>query len=396
MRFRPQSGLLAALVLVGACQAPQTPQTPATTSSASPAPLTLAKAIPVGKSPHGMAAAAGFVYNSNSAENTVAVIESKSDTVVKTLTLAEGKPSYIKASHDGKYLLVINPSAGKLHVFAPAQNHALVQTIDVGKGPDRIQFSSDDRKAWVSLTGEDAITELNFAQGLDKAPSLRKLPTGKNNPKDEHRMLAQGLSWLAVPDSVDNDITAINTITGDSLRIQAGNEPTVVGVGSWDNQDHMLIIGNKASNTVTLYSLDTRTAVTLQDVGQTPTDIAVLPELGRALITMAGSNEVAVIDYRQQKLLAKIPVGKRPVHIYTAPAPLQIQHDDGHVAGGDEIWVSNDSGDSVTLIDAAEAKVKTSLAVGKGHHKMAFWGSKAYVSNISDNTVSMIDRNQVK
>lgn len=376
--------------LLSACAGTSTPSQPSPQPSAS-ASYRAQATIAVGKAPHGMAAAEGFVYNSNSAETTVSVIDAATDKVVRTLTLPTGMPSYIKASHSGKYLVVLSPDAGKAYVYAPGQNQALVQTIDVGAGPDRIQFSDDDSKAWVSLAGEDFVTELSFTQGLDQAPQLRKLPTGRNNHSDEHRLLAKGLNWLAVPNSADNNVSLIlpeKPAGEQNVVFQAGNQPNVVGIGSWDNQDRMLIIGNTASNTVTLQNLDTGKAMTLSEVGQTPTDIAVDNASGRAFITMAGTNEVAAIDFRNQKLLGKIPTGSRPVHIYLAPAAMHAQHE----TGGSELWVGNDAGASVTVFDAQSLQVKATVGVGKGHHKMAFTDAKAYVSNITDGSVSVIDR----
>jgi YVTN family beta-propeller protein len=115
---------------------------------------------------------------------------------------------------------------------------------------------------------------------------------------------------------------------------------------------------------------------------------------------MAGSNEVSVIDYDKRIFVGKIPVGSRPVHIYLAPGKpkvetkgLNIKHDD---AGNDsdELWVGNDGGDSVTIIDGATLAVKATVKVGKGHHKMAFTDKKAYVSNITDGTITVIERGE--
>lgn len=378
---------LASLSLMS-CQAPQ-PAAPATPSS-SPAPS--ANAIAVGKSPHGIAAGSGFVYNSNSAENTISVLDARSNQLVKTLTVPSGHPGYIKASHDGKYLLVASPDAGQLYLYAPSQDHRMVQTIAVGKNPDQIVISNDDRKVWVSLAAEAAIAELDFSKGFEQAPALRKLATGQTNPNDEHRALAVGGRWLATNNTRDNNVSLIELATGVQQSVTAGNNPAVIGLASWDGQERMLIIGNSASHTVTLYDIDTKTTTTLSDLGQTPTSLAVVPGLERVFITMAGSNDVAVIDYRQRRLVGRIPVGSRPVHIYLAPESLQIQHE-GHDHGTNELWVGNDGGDSVSVIDAATLTVKRTQAVGKGHHKMAFWGQKAFVSNITDGTVSVIDRN---
>src|SRR5205085_1670252 len=131
---------------------------------------------------------------------------------------------------------------------------------------------------------------------------------------------------------------------------------------------------------------------TLSDVGQAPTDMVTDPELHRAFVSMAGTNTVAVIDYMTKQVLARIPVGSRPVHTAMAPVLPAASGSTGTagaysvadhaVALSHEIWVANDSGDSVSVIDGQAMRVKATIAVDKGHHKLAFSGSKAYVSNI--------------
>jgi YVTN family beta-propeller protein len=118
-------------------------------------------------------------------------------------------------------------------------------------------------------------------------------------------------------------------------------------------------------------------------------------EQGLAYVTMAGSNDVAVVDYIRNRLALRVPVGVRPVHIYMAPDLPPAKYQVLHGLGTHEAWIGNDGGDSVSVIDGATLKVRATVAVGKGHHKMAFWGDKAYVSNLTDNTVSVIDRRQV-
>lgn len=346
--------------------------------------------LPVGKSPHGMAAAQGFVYNANSGENTVSVIDSRSNQVIKTLSLAQGKPGYLKAFHSESHVLLLNPEAGLLHVIDPKQGHALLHTVPVGKGPDKVVIRADDKKAWVSLTGEAAVAELDFSAGLAQAPVLRKLNVGKGSSDGHgHRALAVGLQWLAVPNPGDNDLSLFQS-AGNERKVKAGNSPSALALLSWDGADQVLAIGNSASNTISFHDIAKNATTTLTETFMAPTEMAVVAESKRVFVTLSGSNEVAAFDAAQQKLLGRIKTGLRPVHIYLAPPLMRTQHE-GH-DHGPELWVANDSGDSVTVIDAQTLAVKRTLAVGKGHHKMAFAGNYVYVSNISDATVSVLQR----
>ena len=381
------------LGLLASCQtSPAALPSVQASSSALPAPFAT---IQVGKSPHGMAAAQGFVYNANSGENTVSVIDSRSNQVVKTLTLSQGKPGYLKAFHSESHVLLLNPEAGLLHVIDPKQDHALLHTLQVGKGPDKVVISADDKKAWVSLTGEAAVTELDFSAGLAQTPVLRKLNVGKGSSDGHgHRALAVGLQWLAVPNPGDNDLSLFQSAgpqPSDSERkVKAGNSPSALALLNWEGADQVLAIGNNASNTISFHSIAQNSTTTLTETFMAPTEMAVVAESKRLFVTLSGSNEVAAFDAAQQKLLGRIKTGLRPVHIYLAPALMTTKHE-GHDHGS-ELWVANDSGDSVTVIDSETLAVKRTLAVGKGHHKMAFAGNQVYVSNITDGTVSVLKR----
>lgn len=391
MRYYLLSALLC--LNLSACQAPVSlPARPS--ASAAPEARAVTQTLKVGQTPHGITAAGDFVYNSNSGESTVSVIDARSDSLLPSIDLGEARPAYVIATADGQHVLLLD-STGRLNVIAAASQQIL-QQVTLGQGPDKIVLGSDAR-VYVSLTGEAAVLQLDFAAGFDVAPQITRLNAGAPQADGGgHRSLAVGQQWLAVPNPGDNDLSLIARANGEMQRIQAGNEPAALAIGGWDGQDQMLLIGNRASHSLTLHHLATGLAQTLTDVGQSPTEIRLVPELERAFVTMAGSNEVAVIQYRQQRLLGKVSVGQRPVHIYRAPelTDMQLQHA-GHDHSAPEIWVGNDGGDSVSILDAQTLAVLATVPVGKGHHKMAFAHNKAYVSNISDGTITVIDRQRL-
>lgn len=381
---------LALFSLLFACQGAQTPSIQATPNAAQK--TSTARTIAVGASPHGLARAGNFVYNVNSSMGTLAVIDARNEQVVKVLTPPGGKASDIIAAPDGKHLVVINQLAGQLHIYAPEQDHTLLQSIDVGKSPEKLLFSADGSKAWVAVGGEAQLVECHFAKGLNQAPEITRRATGAIAASGTaSRGLAMNNAWSAITNSGDNSISLFSHTGGEATTIKAGNNPNLLGFGGHGTTE-TLIIGNNASNTVTLYPLTSRQPVTLSDVGLSPTNIVVIEALERAFITMAGSNEVTVIDYRQGKVLSRISVGKRPVHIYAIETDFTTQ-DAGEDHTGLELWVGTDGESAVTVLDPTLMKVKATHSVGKGHHKMAFWHQKAFVSNINDNSVSVLDRN---
>ncbi|HMY33250.1 MAG TPA: hypothetical protein PKL30_12870 [Leptospiraceae bacterium] len=119
---------------------------------------------------------------------------------------------------------------------------------------------------------------------------------------------------------------------------------------------------------------------------------------------LTNANKVAVmnIDSNGVRFIKYINAGSRPVHIYLDPDGKIWSMNDGN-SGVDNInSACNNAGvSSVTIIqdgasgasDTDYASLIKHLCVGKGHHKAIFTTSpkRAFVSSITDNTVSVID-----
>ena len=108
---------------LSACQSVPV-STPTSVTESSQTVTTLA----VGKVPHGIAATADFVYNSNTGDKTLSVIDAKRRTVIKTLSFEKGGPSYLKATPD-QQILVLNADAGQVYLLDPQQDHQLIHSF---------------------------------------------------------------------------------------------------------------------------------------------------------------------------------------------------------------------------------------------------------------------------
>jgi YVTN family beta-propeller protein len=369
------------------------------------------KQIPVGKTPHGMAAAGGFIYNANMGEGTISVIDSATDTVVKTVALANaGVPGPAQAFPDGKNVLILDTQNNLLLVIDPAQGHKIIQSVPLAQPPSNLTIDDDNKSVFVTTTGNQAYV-LTFDVDRTKTPTSKNFPVGASSA--EGRSAGFSGDFGAVPSNGDNNVQLINMDTGGVLNVSDGNQPQPVAIGKADDKGVAAIVGNFASSTVTIYQLPDGTKTTLTNVGLSPTDIALDADLHRAYLTMAGSNQVAVVDYLSRSVVGLVTVGDRPVHIEMAPVlpgaaaaagtsttPAQaftLQHNGAPNAPlSHELWVGNDRSANVTVLDGATLRVKATIQAGNGHHKIAFALSKAYASNLTDNTVSVIDRIVIK
>lgn len=380
----------AVLIALSACVTPNGVDTPAAALGRT---LRAAATIPVGKAPHGVAYSQGYVYIGNTGSGSVSVIDTGSDKVVKELAFG-GSPSYTTASPDGKYVVNLD-TTGKLRVIDPAQGaHTVVQTLEPGKGLDKVVFSADGTKLAVSLADEAVLPLYAFAQGFAQAPTRSQYAIGTVvGVGHKHRAMAYRGDYLLAPNTGENDVSLVNTATGQVETLKAGNSPSVVALAG-DGADMAAVIGNQASNTLTIVRLADKTSKTFAG-GLTPTDVAVRDDGRVAFVTNAGGNDVSVVDVAGMKEITKVPVGKRPVHIYAVGTPLHTHHAGHDETASEQIWVMNDDGASVTVIDAVSYTVLATVSVGQGHHKAAFSPTKAYITNITSGDVSVIERSSV-
>jgi YVTN family beta-propeller protein len=353
------------------------------------------KAVKVGSSPRAIASSSGFIYVASPDEGTISVIDSGNDEVVKTISIAGGSPAYLKAFHDQKTILALDTKQGALLVFDPAGGHKLLQTVSLGKTPDNIEIADDDKTVFVSFTDENGdksgkVSALTFEADRTISPARKEFDTGTTFKGMEPRTIAFGNNWLAVPDNAANNVSLFNLVTGAEKKLQAGSETATINIVK-NSAAGSAIIGNRNSNTVTVFDLNSDSQKTIGGVGLNPSDSAVQESRSRAFITMAGSGEVAVIDYAGIALLKKITVGENPERIYQT-AGLKEKVNDFWT--GDEFWVSN-TGGSVSVIDPDYLNLKGNIKVGQGHHEIAFSGIKAYITNSADGTVSVVDRSNL-
>jgi YVTN family beta-propeller protein len=370
--------------------------------------------IPVGMMPQGIAFGHGHVYVANSAAGTISVIDAATDTKSEDITVG-GMPSYMTATPDGMTIANVDRDAGKVRLLEAVNGKPqVVRTLDVGKMPCHAQWSADGNQLVVTLA-EETITRLfTFAGGKQAEPAVSAYtvgtvagtgmgtkaamdmagmtPAAGSNPMAMPSaagapvmamapMKMRGVSFVGgyviVPNTGENNVSLIDTRTGNVRTLLGGNSPEVVGLAMADGKT-TAIIGNTASHSVTLQAADGGEPTTIS-VGQSPSDIAVRADGKVAFVSASGSNEVSVIDLATRRELTRVPVGKRPGAIQVAPDAAQI-------------WVANNGSDSLTVLDAQSFRVLATVAVGAGKHRVAFGPTKAYVTNSESNDVSVVDR----
>ncbi len=117
--------------------------------------------------------------------------------------------------------------------------------------------------------------------------------------------------------------------------------------------------------------------------GANPAGVAVSPAGHRVYVSNFNEGTVTVVDALNLRVLSTIPVGAQPVG-------LQVSPDGRKVAIA--TFGPNGPGRSISIFDVASGQVST-LGVGLGPSSVAYnaSGSRLYVSNYTDRSVSIID-----
>ena len=162
-------------------------------------------------------------------------------------------------------------------------------------------------------------------------------------------------------------------------------------------------VANETDGTVSVIATDTRQTVRTITVGAGAHNVQATADGRRVWVTNSGTppaaahaahqgmpgaahaamttpGEVWAIDTATDTVVGKVPVGKHPAHVVVSP-------------DGRWVYVTNGSDNTVSVVDAAAMKEVATIATGAFPHviRLSPDGQQAYVANLKGGTVSVID-----
>lgn len=154
------------------------------------------------------------------------------------------------------------------------------------------------------------------------------------------------------------------------------NPPPVIP----DNPEQYAYVANSGSNDLSVIDFDSNSVVATISVGQSPNDVKYSPQTEMVYVANSGSDSVSVVDTETAKVVSVIPVGQEPTNIVLAP--------DGRFC-----YVTNKGDRTVSVINTNLNKTVRTLRVGAGPKGIAVSndGDRLYVANTRSNSVSVID-----
>ncbi len=279
-------------------------------------------------------------------------------------------PQAIALTPDDRTALVVNSGSNTVTPIDTASRRALAP-ISVGRDPRAIAVTPDGATAYVANSGSNSVTPISLRTGAAGTP----IPVGAD-PRT--LALTPDGHTLYVLDWGSAEVTPIDTATNRALApIAVGAFPSAAAV---DRGGHTVYVANYGSSTVTPIATATNTAGRGIPAGQAPNALALTPNGSTAEVVDGATDRVTPIDTARGRAGRAVPVGSSP----TAVA----------VSGRTAYVVSTITG-TVTPINTASGRAGPPISVGTYSYPtsitVAPGGRSAVVLGTYDGTVRLLD-----
>jgi YVTN family beta-propeller protein len=269
------------------------------------------KTIPIAAGPHGLVVTPDgrWVYASSDGASTVSVIDTRTDQVSTTIDVGQ-TPHGLAITPDGRRVLVAGFGTDQVEAIDTGSNQVVWQAAVAQ--PHNIAITPDGATAYVGsqLTGSEALAILDVGSGA-QAGSM---------PLD-HTPRALAIS----PDAADVAYTLAGVDALQVADLKSQQLQTQIATGA--SPHHPLftpdgalgLVVAQGPGTLEVFDPATDTATASIKVGAMPHWIGVTSDSRWAYVTNENSNDVSVVDLAERRVTATVLVGNAPRKIVVQP-----------------------------------------------------------------------------
>jgi YVTN family beta-propeller protein len=291
------------------------------------------------------------IYVANESSNTVTVIDGNKYEVIGTIDARNHSTHDLALTRDGKRLFATNLASGRLSVidterletiasiFTGARSHVvtltndnrqawvaniaednisivdtttfrILGTVPVGKGPTGLAFSQDGRFAYVSNQGDKSVVVIDTTAHQ----VIKTIPVGAN----PHFLVLSPDGKIWGTNTGGNDIYVIDPPSHEKIAtFEVGPQPQQIAFAYKGIQGPNAYVTVGGLNKVIAVNADPKNMriVDQIDVGEGPNGIWANPEGTRLFVGHQTSNDVRVVDTGTSKVIATVPVGRKPIRV---------------------------------------------------------------------------------
>lgn len=276
--------------------------------------------------------AQGTVWVADEGGNAVTAVDAATNAVVTTVS-GISSPHNVQVAPDGKHVYAVSGD-GNTVAEVDTADYGLTASGPTGNHPAHVVLTPDGGKTYVT----------NFGDGT-----------------------------ISVYEAGDLKPTKVIRIGGGPH----GMRPTADGGA--------LVVANMEGKTVDVVDTRTDTKTASVPVGGPPVQVAVSPDGRYAYASISEPAGVVKIDLRTHKVTARTPLPAAPAQVYLTP--------DGRTLLTADQGTEDRPGRTVSLVDTAKMTSTGRITTGSGPHGLVVEpnGKRAWVTNMYDDTVSVLD-----
>lgn len=286
----------------------------------------------------------GTVWVANEGGGALTAIDAGSNRVVATLNGIEG-PHNVQVAPDGRSVWAVS-GHDSYAAMVDAASLKLHGTVRTGMGPAHVVLTPDGRQAYTSNGDDDTVTAIDVASMKTVATiPVGSFPHGMRPSPDG--------KWLYVANAKGTTVSAIDTRSNRvTAEIEVGKSPVQVGFAPGGDVAYVSLNGEDAVGKI---RVATRRLVAKTKVGDGPIQVYVSPDGKYLLAANQGSPEqpartVSIIDTATFSVVDTVETGNGAHGVVIDPSSRHA-------------YVSNIRGNDVAVLDLRERKVVARIPV---------------------------------
>jgi len=300
------------------------------------------------------AQSAGKVYVGLFRDDAVAVIDSSTNRVLRTVTVPKG-PHGLVVMPDGRKVYVSSDGASTVSVIDTTTDQ-VVTSIDVGANPHGLAMAPDGSRVLVSAWGTDQALFIDTAS--DRVVGRVPVAQAHNGA-----IAADGrTAWVGSQKQGATALVQIDVAGQKELaRVPLDKTPRALDLSPDGRRLYFTVAGQAA---VLVLDTTTRQIVSEITVGASPHQAPVTSDGRWSLVVSQGPGELGLIETASGTVATTVPVGKTPHWVGIAPS-------------GTMAYVTNEGSNDVSVVDLASRRVVATIPVGNAPRKVAVQPSAA-------------------
>ena len=286
------------------------------------------RVLQVGRNPTGLAVnpVRNEVYAVNTGSNSVTVIDATNNTIAATIGVRD-RPYFIAVSPDGRRAYVPDAGSNTVSVI-DLDARRQIAVVATGEGPGMARVAPDNRS--LVVTNEKA--------GSVSVYSINDSPSTPLTLRDAFAGCPGATDAAILPDSTKVFVACSGGHQVMAIWLAAAAD-------SWRGKQDA--------------SLQHDQFLTLLDVGQTPTHLALKPDGGEIFSTNFGSDSISEISTWTNEVLGTYIIGSKPSRAI-------ISQDDS------TLWATNFGADSASLYSIDDGRMEAGVRTGSRPDALAF------------------------